>query len=133
MIQTITVPDDATEFEVADGLFDANDRQAARNRALLARHAVTAVDVMGTVGSGKTTLITALTARLKSRQRLAVINGDPSTADEVLPIAEHGVPVIQIAASVCHLDADLVDLRVLLTSCRTGQGVAAVAAAVNAF
>jgi hydrogenase nickel incorporation protein HypB len=108
MIQTITVPDDESEVAVADSLFDANDRQAAQNRALLASHHITALDVMGAIGSGKTTLITNLVARLKAGRRLAVINGDPSTADDVLPIAEHGVPVIQIAANACPLDADLV-------------------------
>ena len=108
MIQTITVPDEISEIEVADSLFDANDQRAAENRALLRHHGIAALDVMGAIGSGKTTLITELTARLRSRRRLAVINGDPSTADDVLPIAALGVPVIQIAANACHLDADLV-------------------------
>jgi hydrogenase nickel incorporation protein HypB len=109
MIQTITVPPDETvEVSLADSLFDENDRRAADNRRLLEAEGIAAVDVMGAIGSGKTTLITRLTERLKNVCRMAVINGDPSTADDVLPIAALGVPVIQIAANACHLDADLV-------------------------
>lgn len=109
MIQNIIAPpDEITEVAVADSVFDANDRRAQQNRELLARHGVTAVDIMGAIGSGKTTLITKLVERLKTSRRVAVVNGDPSTADDVLPIAAQAVPVIQIAANACHLDADLV-------------------------
>ena len=108
MIQTITVPDEPTEVSLEDSLFDENDRKAEANSLLLGIHGVTAIDVMGAIGSGKTTLITRLAERLRSRLRMAVINGDPITADDILPIAELGVPVVQIAANACHLDADLV-------------------------
>jgi hydrogenase nickel incorporation protein HypB len=108
MIQTITVPDEPIEVSLEDSLFDENDRRADENRRLLAKFGVTAIDVMGAIGSGKTTLITRISERLVRDRRVAVINGDPVTADDVLPIAELGVPVIQIAANACHLDADLV-------------------------
>jgi hydrogenase nickel incorporation protein HypB len=109
MIQTITAPPDVpVEVTLEDSLFDENDRKAEENRRVLERHGITAIDVMGAIGSGKTTLITRLAERLRHRRRMAVINGDPITADDVIPIAELGVPVIQIAANACHLDADLV-------------------------
>jgi hydrogenase nickel incorporation protein HypB len=106
-IETIRVaPDD--EVAIEEDLFDANDAGADRNRSLLARHGLKAVDIMGAIGSGKTTLVTRLVERCRGRTRVAVINGDPVTAEDVVPIAAQGVPVIQIAADACHLDSDMV-------------------------
>ena len=109
MIQTIRArPEEVTETSLEESLFDANDRIAARNRDLLARHRVRAFDIMGAIGSGKTTLITRLAEKFSGRTRVAVVNGDPVTADDVIPIDRQGVPIIQIAADACHLDAELV-------------------------
>jgi hydrogenase nickel incorporation protein HypB len=96
------------ETEVGASLFDANDRAADENRERFRRHGIKAVDFMGAIGSGKTTLVSSLTVRLGRHLRVAVINGDPSTADDILPIARQGVPVVQVAANACHLDAELV-------------------------
>ena len=97
-----------TLAEVEENVFDANDQVAAENLELLRVHHLKAIDIMGAIGSGKTTLITKLVEKLKPWRRVAVMNGDPVTADDVEPISRQGVPVIQIAADACHLDADLV-------------------------
>ena len=79
------------------------------NRALLDRHGITAIDFMGAIGSGKTTLITKLVERLKGRLGVAVFNGDATTSDDADAIAKQNVPVVQIATiNGCHLDANLV-------------------------
>ena len=69
----------------------------------------TAIDVMGAIGSGKTTLITRLVEKLKDRVGLAVFNGDATTSNDAEQIAKYGIPVVQIATiNGCHLDANLV-------------------------
>jgi hydrogenase nickel incorporation protein HypB len=109
MIQTIHArPEEVIAADLEENVFDANDQLAAHNRALLASHRIRAIDFMGAIGSGKTTLITRLVGKFAGRARVAVINGDPVTADDVLPIDRQGVAVIQVAAGACHLDADLV-------------------------
>jgi hydrogenase nickel incorporation protein HypB len=110
MIQTIEAsPDEIYDIELEHSLLEANARLAKENRSLLERHGVTAIDVMGAIGSGKTTLIGRLVERLKNRLGIAVLNGDATTSTDADLIAGQNVPVVQIATiNGCHLDANLV-------------------------
>ena len=110
MIQTIEAsPDEIYDIELEHSLLEANAQLAKENRALLDRHGVTAIDVMGAIGSGKTTLIGRLVEKLKDRFGVAVFNGDATTSDDANVIASQSVPVVQIATvNGCHLDANLV-------------------------
>lgn len=111
MIQSIeAVPEEIYDIELEHSLLEANAKIAERNRALLDRHGITAIDVMGAIGSGKTTLITRLAEKLKDRVGIAVFNGDATTSNDADAIAKMGVPVVQIATvNGCHLDANLVE------------------------
>ena len=98
MIQTIEAsPDQIYDIELEHSLLEANALLAKENRALLDRHGVTAIDVMGAIGSGKTTLIGRLVERLKDRFGVAVFNGDATTSTDADLIANQRVPVVQIA------------------------------------
>lgn len=110
MIQTIEAsPDEIYDIELEHSLLEANARLAKENRSLLDRHGVAAIDVMGAIGSGKTTLIGRLVERLKDRFGIAVLNGDATTSTDADLIAGQNVPVVQIATiNGCHLDANLV-------------------------
>jgi hydrogenase nickel incorporation protein HypB len=110
MIQTIEAsPDEIYDIELEHSLLEANARLARENRALLDGHGIRAIDVMGAIGSGKTTLIGQMVAKLKDRLGLAVFNGDATTSSDTDLIAEQKVPVVQIATvNGCHLDANLV-------------------------
>ena len=109
MIQTIEAsPDEIYDIELEHSLLEANAKLAKENRALLDRHGVTAIDVMGAIGSGKTTLIGCVVSRLKDRIGVAVFNGDATTSSDADLIAQ-SVPVVQIATiNGCHQDANLV-------------------------
>jgi hydrogenase nickel incorporation protein HypB len=109
MIQTIEAsPDEIYDIELEHSLLEANAKLAKENRALLDRHGVTAIDVMGAIGSGKTTLIGCVVSRLKDQVGVAVFNGDATTSSDADLIAK-SVPVVQIATiNGCHLDANLV-------------------------
>jgi len=110
MIETIeAVPEEIYDIELEHSLLEANAKIARDNRALLDEHGIKAIDVMGAIGSGKTTLITKLAGKLKDRMGVAVFNGDATTSTDADAIAEMGVPVVQIATvNGCHLDANLV-------------------------
>jgi hydrogenase nickel incorporation protein HypB len=110
MIQTIEAsPDEIYDIELEHSLLEANAKLARENRSLLDRHGISAIDVMGAIGSGRTTLIGRLVGRLKDRLGVAVLNGDATTSTDADLIASQNVPVVQIATvNGCHLDANLV-------------------------
>jgi hydrogenase nickel incorporation protein HypB len=110
MIQTVEAsPDEIYDIELEHSLLEANAKLAKENRSLLERHGIAAIDVMGAIGSGKTTLIGRLAERLKDRFGIAVFNGDATTSSDADLIAGQNIPVVQIATvNGCHLDANLV-------------------------
>ncbi|MFC2767778.1 MAG: hydrogenase nickel incorporation protein HypB [Mitsuokella sp.] len=86
-----------------------NDRVAAENQALFREKNVYVLNLMGSPGAGKTSLLERTMERLKGRTRMAVIEGDLFTSRDADRIERHGVPVIQInTAGGCHLDAPMV-------------------------
>ncbi len=103
---------EATEIydvELEKDLLQANRDLAEENRRLLARCGVAAIDIMGCIGSGKTTLIHQLVGQLKDRRRIAVFVGDLATTIDTDIIAGHGIETVQInTGKECHLDANLV-------------------------
>ena len=97
------------DIELAEDLLKENERIALENREKLRSRGVKAVDVMGSVGSGKTSLIEQLVKSLKDKYKVAAIAGDLGTTIDSSRIAKHGVEVLQInTGKECHLDANLV-------------------------
>jgi len=97
------------DIELAKDLLDENRRLAAQVRSRFDRHGVTAIDVMGSIGAGKTSLIESLVDRLKPRYKIAVIAGDVATAIDADRISRHGVTTVQInTGKECHLDANMI-------------------------
>ena len=90
MIQIEASPEEIYDIELEHSLLEANAKLANDNRAMLDRHGITAIDFMGAIGSGKTTLITRLVEKLKDRIGVAVFNGDATTSTDADPIAAHG-------------------------------------------
>jgi hydrogenase nickel incorporation protein HypB len=83
-----------------------NDRVANHNRAHFDDHDVLAINMMSSPGAGKTALLEATIDALKSRYRIAVIEGDLETDNDARRIRAQGVPALQITTgTACHLDA----------------------------
>ena len=109
MIKIEAQPDEIYDIELEHSLLEANEKLAKENRSLLDRSGTTAIDFMGAIGSGKTTLIAKLVEKLKNKIGVAVFYGDATTSNDADAIAKQNVPVIQIATiNGCHLDANLV-------------------------
>lgn len=97
------------DVELAEDLLKANEKIALENKSILKKHGVKAIDVMGSIGSGKTSLIEQLVRTLKDKYQIAAIAGDLTTTIDSNLIAKHGVEVLQInTGKECHLDANLV-------------------------
>ena len=97
------------DIELEADILKANEKLAEENRELLQKHRVVAVDVMGAIGSGKTSLIEKMIQALKEKYRMAAFKGDLMTTIDAELIGRHGVEVVAISTGKeCHLDANLV-------------------------
>ncbi len=97
------------DIELEESLLRQNKELAQKNRELLDKHNIHAVDILGSIGSGKTTIVQQLVEHLQGRYRTAAIAGDLTTTIDADRIQERGAPVIQAnTGKECHLDANLV-------------------------
>ncbi len=86
-----------------------NDEIAAENRRHFQEHAILAINLLSSPGSGKTSLLERTIDRLRGSLRIGVIEGDVQTDNDARRIAAREVPVVQIVTNgSCHLEANLV-------------------------
>jgi len=105
----VASPNLSKRIEVIENLLSANDKQALHNREHFDAHGITALNLMSSPGSGKTSLLEATIEALAGEMRIAVIEGDLETENDALRIRRHGVPAVQITTGMaCHLDAGMV-------------------------
>jgi hydrogenase nickel incorporation protein HypB len=91
-------------------VFKANDKIAEKNRKKLDKYQVFSVNVMGAIGSGKTTLIEEAIKQLKDKYKIAVIAGDVIAEMDASRFRKLGIPTIPVnTGKECHLDAKLVE------------------------
>lgn len=82
---------------------------AKDNLEMLDGKNIRSIDVMGSVGSGKTSIIKWLVRKLKNKYSIGVIAGDLTTEVDAARIEEEGIPVVQAhTGRACHLDPNLV-------------------------
>jgi hydrogenase nickel incorporation protein HypB len=84
------------KIEVIKNVLEANDTIASRNRALLDKHKVFAINIMSAPGAGKTSLILQTLTRLKSRLNIAVIEGDVASTVDAEKVQSKAKAVVQI-------------------------------------
>jgi len=96
-------------IEPGMNILEVNKQLAEKNLKLLQKHNVQAIDIMGSIGAGKTSLIEKIVQKLKQRYRIAVFKGDLTTTIDAELIGRHGVQAITInTGRECHLDANVV-------------------------
>jgi len=97
------------KIKVLKDILGANEQIAVRNRELLDKNDVFAVNLMSSPGAGKTSLILATIKELKQKTKIGVIEGDISSSLDAQMVGKEGVPVVQInTGGECHLDANMV-------------------------
>ncbi len=96
------------DIELEEDLLQQNKVLASGNHELLEQNQIYAIDVLGSIGSGKTSVIQQLSMYLKEMYRIAAIAGDLTTTIDAERLAETGAQVIQAnTGKECHLDAHL--------------------------
>lgn len=116
-VENIVEADEGVVFDVEldEDILKANQRLADENRRTLNRHGILAIDVMGSIGAGKTSLIEQLVKLIREDYRVAVFKGDLTTTIDAEKIQRQGVKVVAInTGKECHLDANLVKKALLL-------------------
>ena len=96
-------------IDIKKDLFGANEEAAEINAENFKKYDIKAIDIMGSVGTGKTQLIESLCERLASKYKILMLAGDLATTIDADRVAAHGVDTIQInTGTACHLDARMV-------------------------
>jgi len=108
-LKKVKAEEETVEIEPGMNILKVNEKLALKNRELLRKHNVKAIDVMGSIGAGKTSLIEKLVQALKKKYRIAVFKGDLTTTIDAERIGRYGVEVVAInTGRECHLDANMV-------------------------
>ncbi|HNR26765.1 MAG TPA: hydrogenase nickel incorporation protein HypB [Methanobacteriaceae archaeon] len=95
------------DVEIQHDIMVANRKLARNNQRLLDQNGIFAVDVLGAIGSGKTSLIETLIDHLD--HKVGVIAGDVISKYDAGRFESHNVPVVGLnTGKECHLDAHLV-------------------------
>jgi len=104
-------PDEGEVFDIEldEDFLRKNRELAEENRKLLDSRKIQAIDIMGSVGSGKTSLVVQMVKWLKKKYRIAALAGDTATTIDAERIKSAGAEVLEInTGKECHLDANLV-------------------------
>ena len=85
---------------------EANDIIATRIRKIRNKHGIPMIDIQGSVGSGKTSILEFFAQKYSNSHNLLVINGDLATDIDAQRIGKFGSTCLQInTGRGCHLMA----------------------------
>ena len=103
-----------TEIGMEYDVLRENMKTAQANRRLLWTHNIRSADLMGSIGSGKTSLIIKMAEKLsKKGMRIGAIAGDVTGDDDFKRMQAAGINVMNCnTGRECHLDARMIS-RVL--------------------
>ena len=94
------------EIKVLHQVMDWNEDVSEEVKDTLAAHHICMINVMGSPGAGKTSLITSLIDSLKEDFRVGVIEGDIAGQIDAERIASLGIPAVQLNTDgACHIEA----------------------------
>ena len=94
---------------VIRNILEANDRIAEQNRELFKKSGVFVINLMGSPGAGKTSLLERTIDALKEELRIGIIEGDIQSSRDAERLARKGVPAVQInTGGACHLDGNMI-------------------------
>lgn len=97
------------EIKIMKNIMEANDKLANENRELFRKQGITAINVMASPGSGKTSVILQIIKALGKEIGIGVIEGDIASSIDADTIDKLGIPVCQInTGGGCHLDANMI-------------------------
>jgi hydrogenase nickel incorporation protein HypB len=97
------------DIELEKDFLERNRKLAIENRKIFDKAGILAVDVMGSIGSGKTSLIKGILRKLAMGEKVGVIAGDLTTTIDAERVKKEKARVIQVnTGKECHLDAHII-------------------------
>ena len=94
---------------IGEAILAKNDHLAQHNREWFAERGITALNLMSSPGSGKTSLLERTIAELGNSYPVCVIEGDQETTFDSERIRRAGARAVQVNTGAgCHLDAPMV-------------------------
>ena len=99
-----------TEIGMEYDVLKENVKIANANHGLLREHNIRSVDIMGSIGSGKTSLIIKMAEKLSAKGiRVGAIAGDVTGDDDFKRMRNAGITAVNCnTGHECHLDANMV-------------------------
>ena len=95
------------EIKVMHQIMEWNEDVSDQVKETLANHKICMINVMGSPGAGKTSMIVALIAALRDQYRIGVIEGDIAGQIDAETIDKLGIPVVQLDTDgACHIEAE---------------------------
>jgi hydrogenase nickel incorporation protein HypB len=100
-----------TDIHMEIDILAENRHLADHNREKMRSMGIRSVDVMGSIGSGKTAMIIALSKVLANNgKKVAVIAGDVTGQDDYDRFKEAGISAYNVnTGKECHLDSTMID------------------------
>ncbi len=93
-------------LDVKEQLLEENDRIAADTRKTLGEHGVFLINLMGSPGAGKTSVLLRLIAGLKDEFRIGVMEADVDSDVDAKAVSDAGAKAVQLhTGGLCHMDA----------------------------
>lgn len=97
-----------TDIEMEERILEENEKIAEENQKIFERKAVRAFNILGAIGSGKTSLIERLKEGI-SKKNVGAIAGDLTGEDDSQRFKEKDISSVSInTGKDCHLDAHYV-------------------------
>ena len=94
------------EIKIVKQILEWNEDVSSELKTILQESKVCLINVMGSPGAGKTSLITALINNLRDKYRIGVIEGDVAGQIDADKIDKMGIPVVQLQTDgACHIEA----------------------------
>ena len=94
------------EIKIVKQILEWNEDVSEQVKEVLSEKKICLINVMGSPGAGKTSLITDIINRLRETYRIGVIEGDIAGAIDADKIDKMGIPVVQLQTDgACHIEA----------------------------
>lgn len=94
------------EIKIVKQILEWNEDVSDKVKETLSEKKVCLINVMGSPGAGKTSLITDIINRLRDTYKIGVIEGDIAGAIDADKIDKMGIPVVQLQTDgACHIEA----------------------------
>lgn len=101
------------EINLGLDIMHKNDLLAERNRGYFDAKQITAINMVSSPGSGKTSILERTIKEWDITGKLFVIEGDQQTVLDADRIEKAGAPVVQVnTGNGCHLDAQMISTAV---------------------